>query len=204
MPKIQTEASPSETSPILAGPKPMTDAEAVGSLTLDQRFALVSFTATLGEQEADRLWKRFGIMLTLNAGLLAIASFTISNNLEVFTAAITVLGLVLTIFWYRIVSLSQFYEERWRKDLAAIINCDEVLTTLLRSRSKLGARIDKPVGGSSTEHAKFMVLIVGLFWMVLTITIYLAVWHQATSAPASKPNASTQPISPPAPAVPTP
>ena len=56
----------------------MIDEEAVASLMLNQRIALVSLTAGLGEQEADRLWTRCSIMLTLNAGLLTIASFTLS------------------------------------------------------------------------------------------------------------------------------
>lgn len=179
----------------------MTDEEAVASVTPDQRLALVSLTADLGEQEADRFWSRYTVMLTLNGGLIAIASFTLSNGLNKFTAGIAALGLALTAVWYRIMSLSQFYEERWRKDLAAIINGDDVLMTLLRTRSRLGPRGPKPARGSSTGHAKFTVLIVGVFWVVLMI--YSGLLQPATltlggnavsSSPATTPPAgATQP-----------
>jgi hypothetical protein len=189
--KMQTGVSPLSRLPQSDIP-PLTDAAAVSQLTLDQRIALASLTSGLGEQEADRLWQRYGIMLTLNAGLVAIASFTLSNNMDVFTVGIAVFGLMLTFVWYRIVSLSQFYEERWRMDLAAIIDGDDVLATLLRARSKFGARCKKPVRGSSTDHAKAIVIFAALFWIALTI--YFVAYRQPPLAPVrnSAPATSTQ------------
>lgn len=187
MPKTSEEVRVSGRPQLQDGYQQLTDTDAVYSLTRDQRITLVSLTASLGEQEADRLWKRYGIMLTLNGGLLAIASFCLSNSLEGFTAAITGLGLVLTFFWYRIVSLSQYYEERWRRDLSAIIDCDDVLATLLRARSHLGSRSKRPFSGSATGYAKATVFTIGLFWIALTL--YFGFFVQSTSFMSQSPSA---------------
>lgn len=164
-------------------------------LTVEQRISLVALTASLGEQEADRLWKRYGIMLTLNAGLLAIVSFTVSNNMHGFSIGIAMLGLVVSVCWYRIVVLSQYYEERWRKDLAAVIDADPVLTVLLRSRSRLGARINKPIRGSSTGNAKFLVVLAAGLWIAFaafTMLNGLKLPASGGTAPLTTPSTSNQ------------
>lgn len=135
----------------------------------DLRLRLIIFTAELGEKEADRAWKRYGIMLNLNAGLIAIVSYTFSQSLYVLTAFIGFFGIFLAIFWYRIVTFSQFYESRWRSDMAALINEDPYLVGVLRSRSSLGSRVKRPFRGSSTGDSKIIVCGVGVFWLAVTI-----------------------------------
>jgi hypothetical protein len=135
----------------------------------DLRLRLIIFTAELGEKEADRLWKRYGIMLTLNAGLIAIVSYTFSQSLYLLTAFIGFFGVFLSIFWYRIAAFSQFYEARWRSDMAALIDEDPYFREVLRSRSSLGPRLKRPFKGSSTGDAKIIVCGVGVFWFVVMI-----------------------------------
>ena len=178
-------------------------------LTMEERISLVALTATIGEQEADRLWKRYGIMLTLNAGLLAIVSFTASNKMNVFSGSIAVLGLVVSVCWYRMVSLSQFYEARWRKDLGAVIDADPVLTVLLRSRSRLGPRTQKPIRGSSTGNAKFLVVLAGGLWIALAAFSIIAELKPTANSGAQNIGVVSAPTPPallatPRPPVPTP
>jgi hypothetical protein len=87
----------------------------------DVRLKLIEMTGNLGELEADRLWRRFGIMLALNASLIAIVSYTLGQALFFLTALIGSFGGYLSVVWYRIVMFSQFAEERWRADMSYLM-----------------------------------------------------------------------------------
>lgn len=83
-------------------------------------------------------------MLTLNAGLIAIISYTFSQSLYLLTA-------------FR------------RSDMTALIDENSYLAGVFRSRSSLGPRTERPFQGSSTGDAKMVVCGVGVFWFILMI-----------------------------------
>ncbi len=146
-------------------------------LTRDLRLRLIELTAELGEREADRLWTRYSLMLTLNAGLMAVISYALSQSLYLITSALGLFGMILAVLFYRIVAFSQFYESRWRKDMSELINGDSLYREFLRSRSNLGPREKRPFKGSSTGDAKAVVVGVGAFWCFVIIYCVLNGFH---------------------------
>lgn len=153
----------------------VTRGPAADQMTLDVRIRLIELTAGLGEQEADRAWTRYSIMIAINGGLVAISSYVLDKDLMGFQAAIALLGVVLCIFWFRIAAFSQFYEERWRTDMSALINENSMLRSALRSRSDLGPRIPRPFIGTSTGDAKMIVVTAMLFWTAMLVYSVVAV-----------------------------
>ena len=54
-------------------------------------------------RETDRGWRRFSIMLTVNAGLIALISIGSKNHLWQFTYVLVgILGIILSYIWYKI------------------------------------------------------------------------------------------------------
>jgi hypothetical protein len=135
-------------------------------IPLDVRIRLVELTAQLGEQEADRTWRRFSISLPVQAGLIAIVSYAFSKSLFGLAMSVAMLGCFFAFAWHRIVVFSQFAEARWRQDMIALIDDDHQLADALRSRSHKGPRITRPTT-SATDNARTIVVGVGLFWLVL-------------------------------------
>ncbi len=149
-------------------------------MSFDIRLKLVELTGQLGEQEADRAWKRYGSILTLNAGLLLMASYSLSNKLHLFTVLISLFGVFLSVLSYRIMTFSQFFEERWRLDMKELINGNVILKKSLRSRSILGPRSKRPFKGSSTGDSKVIIIGMLFFWTSLGIISVLSEFFPET------------------------
>lgn len=160
-------ATRSDTVPGLASDS---DVNALGVLTLDQRIGLWKALSELGEKEADRLWQRYTIMLSLNGFLLAVSTYALANKLAGAAVVVSIAGVCIAFVWYRIMRLSQFYEARWRQDADALLRADGLLSRIILARSS--PRIPSPEGSTSTDYARRVVPIVGLMW--LAIGVYAA------------------------------
>ncbi|MFT4050520.1 MAG: hypothetical protein QM648_11885 [Solirubrobacterales bacterium] len=137
-------------------------------LPIQLRVQLIELAASLGEQEADRTWIRFGISLPIQTGLIAIVAYALASGLYGLTLLIAILGCTLSVVSYRILIFSQFAEERWRLDMAALVDEEPAIAARLRARSKSGPRVPRPTP-SATDAAKYVLATVFALWIAIGV-----------------------------------
>ena len=127
---------------------------------------LVSF---LAEKESDRTWSRFSILLSINAGIIALTGFLLDkyDYLGLITGGI--FGLILSIVWYKIIPISKYYENRWHQDMIVIIRSDPSLEKFITGRFKNNGNLKRPLKRSASDYVKLIPLSLGLFWIITII-----------------------------------
>jgi hypothetical protein len=133
--------------------RPLTPQEVPPNLSFDERVKLLQLTLDLAEKAADRFWTRFAHLLTINAGLMAFASFVANREAPLIGAGVGIFGCILSVIWYRMHQISEYYERRFQVDAMQLIDDDKRLAYYLRTRSSKGTVIPRPTRMSSTSLA---------------------------------------------------
>lgn len=148
--------------------------ENINQENLSDKIEILKLVLDSAEKEADRMWLRYSVMLTANAGLIALLSFQLDQP-TILAWIISLLGIILSIAWYYLIVLSYYYERRWFADAQAIIESNELLRKYLRARSS-NPRISRPISKTGTAFLKITVIAFGIGWVAaLCLSIYLVV-----------------------------
>lgn len=151
------------------------------------KFEMLKLVSDLAEHETDRTWGRTMAIMTANAGLFVLVSVAIQKDLQPLVVAVAAVGVLLAILWYCIATISKHYEERWHKDMEAIILEDDDLTKFVRGRNK--PRTARPRTWSATTCLKIIIVLMGLVWLlilVLSLSGRLQVLQQERQADSVK------------------
>lgn len=110
------------------------------------RLQVLDMVFRMSDNESDRMWKRFGLLLAVNAALLAFVRISVEsgNGLEpeIYLSS-GVFGLFTCLFWYWIMKMSMFYIGRWTADAKAIIEEDNQIKEWIKGRGD-EPRVDRP------------------------------------------------------------
>ena len=63
---------------------------------LSDKIEILKLVLTLAEKEADRMWVRYNMMLTANAGLVALMAFRL-DQVPILATMISLLGIALSV-----------------------------------------------------------------------------------------------------------
>lgn len=130
------------------------------------KLEILRFVAELGESESDRTWRRFSMMLTVNAGLVAIVALADPTLVPpVIRLLASFIGIVLSVVWFHVIRMSKYYEYRWHADMEYILNHSPELQEFIRGRPADKCRIDRPFSWSTTTSASLLPISFGLFWV---------------------------------------
>ena len=133
-------------------------------LSFTRKLKLLDIATKLFDQECDRLWKRFYIMLTVNVVLIAVLKIKGENTNPAILIVAGLFGLILCFCWHKIMVISRHYEERWLKDMITIIESDPHLEEYLRGRSPDTSRIPRPFQQSALFYAKITIWAIAVLW----------------------------------------
>lgn len=136
------------------------------------KLEILKLVSDLAERETDRTWSRTTAIMTLNAGLFILTSVAFQKNLTSLLIICAVLGILLAFLWFSIAVISKYYEERWHKDMEAIISNDPTLTEFVRGRNN--PRCIKPKVliwnmWRCTTSLKIIIVLIGLMWLIILL-----------------------------------
>jgi len=106
------------------------------------KFEILKMLTDLAENESDRCWARFHMLLLVNTGLVAALSFSLTGASRLLAVGLSLLGITCSWAWLKINVLSDYYEHRWYADVDEVIKSDETLSEWVRGR--IQPRIPKP------------------------------------------------------------
>jgi hypothetical protein len=146
------------------------------TLSFTRKLKLLDVATMLFDQECDRMFKRYSVMLTVNIVLIAVLKIGENNNPVILIVA-GLFGLILCFCWNKIMVISRHYEVRWQKDMIAIIESDPYLEEYLRGRSPDTSRDPRPFQQSSSFYAKIVIWAIAVLWGgILIYGIFAAVF----------------------------
>ncbi len=131
----------------------------------EQEYALWVQVSNLWDKEADRFWTRNNILLLVNGGLIALLS-TI-KLLEVILL-ISVFGILLSILWMWINTISKYYLNRWKPILKSFEKEWTVKPiTFIDDENDLNAI---PLTYESTStYMRWTICTLGAFWAIVFV-----------------------------------
>jgi hypothetical protein len=138
-----------------------------------EKLETLKLVADLAERESDRTWRRATTMMTVNAGLFVLISVAFQGNNRCLILVSSIFGIVLSIVWYFIASISKHYESRWHDNMEMIINSNKMLRDLVRARKKKKPKILGRNIWSATKLFKVVIVLTGIMWAVLLIVAIL-------------------------------
>jgi len=145
------------------------------------KIRMLELVSQLAENESERTWKRFSILLAMNGALVALVSLAPPENLRFSSIIGSLLGLLLTFVWYRMIPISKYYEKRWHADMLAIISSSPHIAKYIKGRDSLTARVERPSNRSASSYSKILVLGIGAMWFLNLIAgiilLYSSTWQ---------------------------
>jgi len=119
----------------------------------------------LAENESDRGWKRYTVMLTANGALLAFLSASVRMENIFLVSILAAIGAVVSWTWLKINEASYFYEHRWHSDMEAIIESEPFLSLWIRGRNN--PRISRPHKKSGLYLFSVLPKFITAFWVII-------------------------------------
>lgn len=104
-------------------------------MTLQDKIAILQLLEDMALKEANLIWRRFSTMLYASTGLFAIFAFSVKQNMDAVALGCAVFGVILSVCWFQIICVSNFYYERWQCDADYIVSEDGELSSIIRGRS---------------------------------------------------------------------
>ena len=139
----------------------------------ENKLKLLEIVSNLAERESDRTWRRFSIMLIINTGLMALVSLSGDKFLYIDSILGGILGVILSVVWFQMITLSTFYEKRWHADMIEIIESDPEIQRFVRGRSDETCRINRPTERSASSYARILPISLGILWVLIaSVSIY--------------------------------
>ena len=93
-------------------------------------------------EELNRSWTRNNILVTINAGLLAVFAASADKLSSKITIVFPILGILASLTWVRVITLGKYYSQRWRKDGSNFLDKNE--NSYLKNIFRTGAGIEEP------------------------------------------------------------
>lgn len=132
----------------------------------ENKLKLLDIVANFAERESDRTWRRFSIMLIINTCLIALVSISGDKFFYIDSLLGGILGFILSVVWFQMITLSTFYEKRWHADMIEI-------QRFVRGRSDETCRINRPTERSASSYARILPISMGILWVLIaSVSIY--------------------------------
>lgn len=144
----------------------------------NSKLHLLAILCELFIGEADRMWRRFAAMLSINGGLVALLTLTFQGLPPMFSLIICVFGIVVTFVWLNISILSRYYERRWIADIKHLISSDSMLQEYMHGWETSHPRVKRPIQWSSTTLSIILVLSMAMIWIAFgSLSIWNGIEH---------------------------
>jgi len=138
-------------------------------LGFSDKIKVLELAIKLFDQECDRMWKRYSVILTVNVLFVALLKFSGDKPNPLILILSAFLGLALCYCWRNIMIISRHYELRWQKDVIAIIESDQYLAECLRGRRPETSRDKRPFPQSSSSYATLIIWFLAIVWCCILI-----------------------------------
>lgn len=133
------------------------------------KLKLLEIVANLAENESNRTWQRFSIMLTINTGLIALVSIIGDKFFPISQIIGSLFGITLSFVWLKMIPISKYYEKRWHEDMLTIINSDTDIKEFIKGRSDKTCSLKRPTKHSASSYSKILPISIGLIWFLIGV-----------------------------------
>ena len=116
--------------------------------------------------ELNRSWTRNNIMITINAGLLALVATGMNKLNQELIVGFSVLGIITSIAWLQIARYNKYNSERWRNDTAAYLKQFPEMQGLFSTAAKRSS-LKRPAGPKASTCMKVIAVTLCVIWLLL-------------------------------------
>ncbi len=133
------------------------------------------------DNEANRFWTRFNILLLVNSALLAATGLVlrskqstsvlvVSKHISISLASLlSGTGFIVCLVWFGVLKISKHYEIRWIKDMDRLRKTDSELAKYVTGYSDESSATESPFAAKATSLAFTIPVIFIILWTLLFV-----------------------------------
>ena len=134
----------------------------------DQDLTILRIMVDQTNYELGRSWVRNNILITINAGLLALVANSLDKISDVVIVLFGVLGMATSAIWFQIARMGKHYSERLRHDMIDFLIAKPSLCAMFPANARR-TPVQRPKGPNASKCMKILAAIVFTMWLLLLL-----------------------------------